>query len=62
MTEFTELMTELNPVPNDTYQFDDYSKYKASKYDEKHKAQVRAEQFPITCQEAFDMGVRLSSI
>lgn len=49
-------------IANDTYQFDDYSKYEASKYDEKHKAQVRAEQFPIICQQAFDMGVRLSSI
>ena len=49
-------------IANDTYQFDDYSKYEASKYDEKHKAQVRSEQFPVTCQQAFDMGVRLSSI
>lgn len=49
-------------IANDTYQFDDYSKYEASKYDETHKAQVRAEQFPIICQKAFDMGARLSSI
>lgn len=49
-------------IANDTYQFDDYSKYEASKYDEKHKAKVREEQFPITCQQAFDMGVRLSSM
>jgi multimeric flavodoxin WrbA len=49
-------------IANDTYQFDDYSNYEASKYDKKHKAQVRAEQFPITCQNAFDMGVRLSGI
>lgn len=49
-------------IANDTYQFDDYSKYEASKYDEKHKAEVRAEQFPMTCQQACDMGVRLSSI
>lgn len=49
-------------IANDTYQFDDYSKYEVSKYDEKHKAQVRAEQFPFTCEEAFDMGVRLSGI
>ncbi|WP_411676897.1 flavodoxin family protein [Caproicibacter sp.] len=47
-------------IANDTYQFDDYSKYEASKYDEKHKAQVRAEQFPTTCQKAFNMGARLS--
>ncbi len=48
-------------IANDTYQFDDYSKYEASKFDEKHKAQVRAEQFPVTCQKAFAMGARLSS-
>lgn len=49
-------------LSNDTYQFDDYSKYDASKFNEKHKAQVRAEQFPIDCQKAFDMGARLSSL
>lgn len=49
-------------IANDTYQFDNYSKYESSKYDEKHKAQVRAEQFPVTCQQAFDMGAKLSSI
>jgi multimeric flavodoxin WrbA len=45
----------------DTYQFDDYSKYEASMFDEKHKAQVKAEQFPLDCQKAFDMGVRLAT-
>lgn len=49
-------------ISTDTYQFDDYSKYEASMFDEKHKAQVKAEQFPIDCQKAFDMGVRLASI
>lgn len=47
-------------VSNDTYQFDDYSRYEASMFDEKHKAQVRAEQFPIDCQEAFEIGARLA--
>lgn len=46
----------------DTYQFNDYAKYEASRYDEKHKAQVKAEQFPIDCQNAFDMGARLALI
>jgi multimeric flavodoxin WrbA len=46
----------------DTYQFDDYSKYEASMFDEKHKAQVKREQFPVDCQKAFVMGARLASI
>jgi len=49
-------------LSNDTYQFDDYSEYEASLFNEKHKAQVRAEQFPVDCQKAFNMGVRLASI
>ncbi len=28
----------------------------ASKFDERHKAQVRAEQFPTDCNCAFDLG------
>lgn len=46
---------------NDTYQFDDYSKYIATAFDEKKKARVRREQFPIDCQKAFDMGVRFAT-
>lgn len=46
-------------ISSDTYQFDDYSKYNATKFVEKHKAKVKTEQFPIDCQKAFDMGVRL---
>jgi len=49
-------------VSNDTYQFDDYSKYEASMFEEKHKYQVKTEQFPIDCQKAFSMGARLTSI
>lgn len=49
-------------LSTDTYQFEDYSKYEASMFDEKHKSQVKAEQFPIDSQKAFDMGVRLASI
>ncbi|MDR3602136.1 MAG: flavodoxin family protein [Desulfosporosinus sp.] len=49
-------------ISTDTYQFDDYSKYEASMFDEKHKSQVKAEQFPIDCQRAFDMGVQLTNI
>ncbi|MDQ0205206.1 NAD(P)H-dependent oxidoreductase [Pectinatus haikarae] len=47
-------------ISNDTYQFDDYSKYEANMFDEKWKAHVKAEQFPIDCQKAFEMGVRLT--
>ncbi|WP_033165274.1 flavodoxin family protein [Clostridium sp. KNHs205] len=49
-------------VADDTYQFDDYTKYAASKFDEKHKAQVKAEQFPADCNRAFELGVRLTSM
>lgn len=45
---------------NDTYQFDDYSKYVVTVFDEKKKAKVRKEQFPKDCQAAFDMGVRFA--
>lgn len=48
-------------ISNDTYQFDDYSKYEASMFDEQHKAQVKAEQFPVDLQSAFDLGVRLAT-
>jgi multimeric flavodoxin WrbA len=48
-------------ISSDAYQFDDYSKYDASKYDEHHKAQVRATQFPIDCERAFEMGARLAA-
>lgn len=48
-------------LSQDTYQFDDYSKYEASMFDEKHKSQVKAEQFPIDCQNAFAMGARLAT-
>lgn len=47
-------------VSNDTYQFDDYAKYEASMFNEEHKARVRAEQFPVDCGKAFEMGTRLA--
>lgn len=46
-------------ISTDTYQFDDYSKYEASMFNEKHKSEVKTKQFPIDCQKAFDLGVRL---
>ena len=45
----------------DTYQFEDYSKVYAPRFDPAKKAKVRAEVFPIDCEKAFKMGVRLVS-
>jgi len=44
-------------IVNDTYQFNDYSKYVVTAFDEKKKAKVREDQFPKECKNAFDMGV-----
>jgi len=43
----------------DTYQFVDYSKVYAPRFDPEKKAKVRAEVFPIDCEKAFEMGARL---
>ncbi|AJA49246.1 NADPH-dependent FMN reductase [Clostridium pasteurianum DSM 525 = ATCC 6013] len=53
--------TNESLIVTDTYQFDDYNKYDASRYDEQHKAQIKAEQFPIDCEKAFQMGKRLAT-
>lgn len=45
----------------DTYQFDDYSKYAAGVFDVEHKKQVKAEQWPKDCQQAFEICARLAS-
>jgi len=42
----------------DTYQFTDYSKYVADKFDPEEKAKRREEIFPQDCKKAFDMGAR----
>lgn len=42
----------------DTYQFDDYSKYVADRFDPEEKAKRRKEVFPHDCEKAFEMGVR----
>jgi len=44
----------------DTYQFDDYSKVVSSKFDPASKAKRREEVFPVDCQRAFELGVRLA--
>ena len=45
----------------DTYQFKDYSKMVAPRFDPVKKAQRRKEIFPIDCKKAFDMEVRFAS-
>lgn len=42
-----------------TYQFDDYSKYKADLFSEEDKKQYKETQFPIDCQSAFDAGKQM---
>jgi hypothetical protein len=43
----------------ETYQFDDYSKIESSLFDVEQRTRRRREVFPVDCQKAFDMGVRL---
>jgi multimeric flavodoxin WrbA len=45
----------------DTYQFDDYSKMVATRFDHVKKAQRRKEIFPKDCEKAFDMGARFAA-
>ena len=45
----------------DTYQFEDYSKVFAPRWDPENKAKRRAEIFPQDCTKAFEMGVRLAT-
>jgi multimeric flavodoxin WrbA len=44
----------------DTYQFDDYSKVLATRFDPVKKKQRHNEVFPLDCQKAFEMGMRLA--
>ncbi len=44
----------------DTYQFDDYSKYESSSFNEQAKAKRRKEVFPQDCKNAYDMGARFA--
>jgi multimeric flavodoxin WrbA len=45
----------------DTYQFTDYSKVVAYRFDSEHKAKRRNEVFPKDCEKAFEMGVRFAN-
>ena len=44
----------------DTLQVADYSKYNMAGFDEEHKKEMRAKQFPQDLEMAFRMGARLS--
>jgi multimeric flavodoxin WrbA len=44
----------------DTYQFDDYSKVVADRFDPEQKARQRKEVFPMDCKKAFELGVKLA--
>lgn len=44
----------------DTYQFDDYAKVVADRFDVAKKAAHRRDVFPRDCEEAFALGVRLA--
>jgi len=44
----------------DTYQFEDYSKVVATRFDSKQKAKRREEVFPIDCKKAFHLGVKFA--
>jgi multimeric flavodoxin WrbA len=45
-------------LSNDTYQFDDYSKY-VQAFNVEEKTKRRKEVFPLDCKKAFEMGTRL---
>jgi multimeric flavodoxin WrbA len=46
----------------DTYQFEDYSKVVASRFNPQEKLKRRKAIFPQDCQRAFDMGVRFGAL
>ncbi len=47
-------------ISYDTYQFEDYSRVYAPRFNPAEKARVRADVFPIDCRKAFDMGRRFA--
>ena len=44
----------------DTLQFEDYSKYVATRFDPVAKKKHHAEQFPLDCRRAYELGARLA--
>ncbi|MDO4536423.1 MAG: flavodoxin family protein [Clostridium perfringens] len=53
------LTTPLSLSSNNTYQFNDYSKYKMELFSEEEKRKHREKQFPIDLENAFSMGAKL---
>ena len=47
-------------LSTDTFQFSDYAKYHAPKFDPEHKKKRREEVFPLDCEKAFALGARLA--
>lgn len=47
-------------IATDTYQFSDYGQYVAPVFDAEAKAKRREAVFPVDCEKAFRMGVRLA--
>ena len=50
---------EVKPVricAYNTYQYNDYSKYRATYWNERQKAEHHKTQFPLDCQSAYDAG------
>lgn len=47
-------------ISTDTRQFEDYSRVVADRFDAKAKIARRREVFPLDCQRAFELGVRLA--
>ncbi len=48
-------------LATDTYQFNDYSKYVATAFNEADKAKRRQEVFPQDCKKAFNLGVKFAT-
>lgn len=47
-------------IVNDTFMFDDYSKYFSERFDPEAKAKRRKEIFPLDCEKAFKMGLEFA--
>ena len=45
---------------NDTYQFDDYSKYESAMFDAGHKKRMHEELFPQDLEKAFELGKKMA--
>ena len=45
---------------HNTYQFDDYSKYVNTWFDEEDKKEQKEKQFPKDLEKAYDMGVNIA--